>query len=214
MKAELVALKKERILEAATQLFLKCGYHGCSMDAIAQAIGVTKPFIYYQFRDKGEILAAICSEGADLSLLALDEAEAQASSAAARMRWFCKRLTEVVVDRGHFLAVYLRETANLSDADRKKILHKRAQIDKRVSALIASGVECGEFSVANPEIAARAITGMISNSFQWQRKDAPPGRDEFVRIMTAIAMRTLLAETPSPSPSPSTSPSRRARRSA
>ena len=40
VKAELVALKKERILEAATQLFLRNGYHGCTMDQIAAAIDV------------------------------------------------------------------------------------------------------------------------------------------------------------------------------
>ena len=74
VKAELVALKKERILEAATQLILRNGYHGCTMDQIAAAIGVTKPFVYYQFRDKREILAAISGYGAELSLSAIEDA--------------------------------------------------------------------------------------------------------------------------------------------
>jgi len=192
MKAEVAALKRERILETATQLFLHNGYHGCSMDAIAQAIGVTKPFIYYQFRDKSEILAAICSQGAELSLSALDQAEAQYKTATERMQAFCFRLTQVVVDRGHYLAVYLRETGSLDDADRKKILRLRAEIDERVTQLVASGVKTGEFEVADPAIAARAITGMISNIFHWHRKDRPPAPDEFTRIMADIAMRTLL----------------------
>src|SRR5437868_14934104 len=77
MKAEVAALKRERILETATQRFLRYSFHGCSMDAIAQGLGVTKPFIYYQFRDKGDILAAICSQGAELSLSALDQARSE-----------------------------------------------------------------------------------------------------------------------------------------
>src|SRR6478735_5228468 len=84
VKAELVALKKERILEAATQLFLRNGYHGCTMDQIAAAIGVTKPFVYYQFRDKGEILAAISGYGAELSLSAVEDAELQEGSTTSR----------------------------------------------------------------------------------------------------------------------------------
>lgn len=192
VKAELAALKKERILEAATRLFLRNGYHGCTMDQIAAAIGVTKPFVYYQFRDKREILAAISGYGAELSLSAIEEAELQEGSTTARMRWFCRRLAEIVIDHGHYLAVYLRETPNLDEADRKKITRRRVEIDDRVGRLIQSGVESGEFEVADPKIAASAITMMISYCFQWYRKDDPAKRDEFAEIMSGIAMRTLL----------------------
>jgi TetR/AcrR family transcriptional regulator, cholesterol catabolism regulator len=192
VKAELVALKKERILEAATQLFLRNGYHGCTMDQIAAAIGVTKPFVYYQFRDKREILAAISGYGAELSLSAIEDADLQEGSTTAKMRWFCRRLTEIVIDHGHYLAVYLRETPNLDETDRKKIMRRRVEIDNRVSRLVESGVESGEFEVVHPRIAASAITMMISCSFQWYRKDDPVTRDEFAEIMSGIAMRTLL----------------------
>lgn len=191
IKEEMAALKRERILETATQLFLRHSFHGCSMDAIAQAIGVTKPFIYYQFKDKSEILAAICSQGAELSVAALDQAEHLNTTPPDRMRWFCHHLTRVVVDRGHYLAVYLRETANLEDADRKGILKLRAEIDDRLTQIIAAGATSGEFTVEDPAIAARAITGMISNSFQWYRKDRSPAPEVFIEAMTEIAMRTL-----------------------
>lgn len=191
IKEEMAALKRERILETATQLFLRHSFHGCSMDAIAQAMGVTKPFIYYQFKDKSEILAAICSQGAELSLAALDQAEHLHATAPDRMRWFCHHLTRVVVDRGHYLAVYLRETANLEDTDRKAILKLRAEIDERLTQIVASGASSGEFTVEDPAIAARAITGMISNSFQWYRKDRSPVPEVFIETMTEIAMRTL-----------------------
>jgi AcrR family transcriptional regulator len=190
VKAELTALKQERILEAATRLFLRNGFHGSTMDQIAAAIGVTKPFIYYQFRDKGEILAAISGYGAELSLSAIDDAEREAGPVTARMRWFCRRLTEIVIDHGHYLAVYHRETSNLDDADRKRITRRRIEIDARVSRLVARGVAAGEFSVADPAIAASAITMMISYCFQWYDKGRD--RDAFVDIMADIAMRTLL----------------------
>jgi TetR/AcrR family transcriptional regulator, cholesterol catabolism regulator len=192
VKAELTALKQERILEAATRLFLRNGYHGCTMDQIAAAIGVTKPFIYYQFRDKGEILAAISGHGAELSLSAIDDAERQAGSVTARMRWFCRRLTEIVIDNGHYLAVYHRETSNLDDADRKRITRRRLEIDARVSRLVTRGVEAGEFAVADPAIAASAVTMMISYCFQWYGREPRRSHDEFVDIMADIAMRTLL----------------------
>src|ERR1700729_3624099 len=120
VKAELVALKKERILEAATQLFLRNGYHGCTMDQIAAAIGVTKPFVYYQFRDKREILAAISGYGAELWLSPIEDAELREGSTTEKMRWFCRLLTEIVIHHGQYLAVSLRGATNLHETVLKK----------------------------------------------------------------------------------------------
>ena len=108
------------------------------------------------------------------------------------MRWFCRRLTEIVIDHGHYLAVYLRETPNLDEADRKKIMRRRVEIDNASANWSSQGSSSGEFEVVHPRIAASAITMMISCCFQWYRKDDPLTRDEFAEIMSGIAMRTLL----------------------
>ena len=41
--------KRQQILNAAKNLFLKCGYHGSSMNQIAQEAGVTKLTVYNHF---------------------------------------------------------------------------------------------------------------------------------------------------------------------
>ena len=47
--------KHKQILLAAKNLFLKQGYHGCSMNQIAQEAGVTKLTIYNHFQDKASL---------------------------------------------------------------------------------------------------------------------------------------------------------------
>lgn len=58
--------KKQRILNAAKSLFLKCGYQGSSMNQIAQEAGVTKLTVYNHFQDKANLfacaIAATCDE--------------------------------------------------------------------------------------------------------------------------------------------------------
>lgn len=44
--------KRARILQAAKAIFLKSGYHGTSMNQIAQEAGVTKLTVYNHFQDK------------------------------------------------------------------------------------------------------------------------------------------------------------------
>ena len=48
-------LQRERILQAATTLFAEQGYAATTMAQIVRKLGVTKPFVYYYFRDKQEI---------------------------------------------------------------------------------------------------------------------------------------------------------------
>ena len=52
-------LQRERILQAAAQLFAAQGYANTTMAQIVRALGVTKPFVYYYFRDKQEIFETL-----------------------------------------------------------------------------------------------------------------------------------------------------------
>lgn len=46
---------RDGILKAATELFARKGYAGCSIREICQAAGVTKPVLYYHFRSKEHV---------------------------------------------------------------------------------------------------------------------------------------------------------------
>ncbi|MDQ2682539.1 MAG: TetR/AcrR family transcriptional regulator [Chloroflexota bacterium] len=50
---------RERILDEARNQFLTKGYAATSMQEIADAVGMTKPALYYHFRDKQDLLVAV-----------------------------------------------------------------------------------------------------------------------------------------------------------
>ena len=50
---------KERILEAALDLFAQSGYLGTSMSDIAKQLGITKGALYKHYKSKQEILNCI-----------------------------------------------------------------------------------------------------------------------------------------------------------
>jgi len=51
--------KRERVVEAARELFLAHGLRGTSMEAIARRAGVAKPTLYAHFPDKDAVFLAI-----------------------------------------------------------------------------------------------------------------------------------------------------------
>jgi AcrR family transcriptional regulator len=54
------ALRRDaRLLDVATTLFMERGFDGTSIDAVAEAAGVSKPTIYARHRDKRDLFAAV-----------------------------------------------------------------------------------------------------------------------------------------------------------
>jgi AcrR family transcriptional regulator len=194
IKAQIVSLKRERIMEAATKLFAEQGFHGTSVEAIAAALGVTKPFVYYHFKDKAEILAAICRRGAELTLSAIKAAETAPGGTADRLAYFCRSMAEIVIDHRHFLAVYNREIQTLSEADRRAILRIRTEIDRRVVALLELGRSTGEFDVDDLPVTAVSITMMLSNLWIWYRENRTGARRQVIETVTQLSLRMVGAK--------------------
>jgi len=56
---------KQKILNVSLQLFMQLGFENTYMDDVAQKAGVTKPAIYYYFKDKQSLFEATASQFLD-----------------------------------------------------------------------------------------------------------------------------------------------------
>jgi AcrR family transcriptional regulator len=56
MPEELKTAAKDKIFKAASELFSRDGYYKVSVREICEAAGVTKPVLYYYFKDKENLL--------------------------------------------------------------------------------------------------------------------------------------------------------------
>lgn len=48
-----------RLLDVATRLFMERGFDATSIDAVAEAAGISKPTVYARYRDKRDLFAAV-----------------------------------------------------------------------------------------------------------------------------------------------------------
>ena len=53
------AQTRERLLDAAAEVFNRLGYHGASLEAVADAAGYTKGAVYSNFASKSELFLAL-----------------------------------------------------------------------------------------------------------------------------------------------------------
>jgi AcrR family transcriptional regulator len=89
--------QRERILQAATDLFARQGYANTTMAQIVRALGVTKPFVYYYFRDKQEIFETLSWRPAVDCFTSLDFADADPRRAVEKVKEGIERLIRATI---------------------------------------------------------------------------------------------------------------------
>jgi AcrR family transcriptional regulator len=194
MREEILAYKRERIIEEAVKLFYARGFTGTTLDDIAAELGVTKPFIYTHFRSKVELLAALCKPTIELSLAAVETASKEPGSPSERLYRAVVDFTHVVLSRQANIAIYFREEKNLTPEALAEINALRRKFDRVLSELLAEGVAAGEFRIADVNLAALAIGGMISWAYTWHRAGGRLTLEDMCARMADLALQMVGAQ--------------------
>ncbi|MCK5860949.1 MAG: TetR family transcriptional regulator, partial [Candidatus Hydrogenedentes bacterium] len=77
---------KEKIIQAARDIFAKKGYSGTSVDDIARVVGITKGGIYWHFDSKLDLFIQMLESGYSEFMNLLNEIIAQDSAPLAKLR--------------------------------------------------------------------------------------------------------------------------------
>jgi len=85
-RAAVTATTRERILRAANELFARQGFSRTSMRVVAETARVTKPALYYYFRDKESLFEECLADFNDQMEATVRAATAQPGAAGDRVR--------------------------------------------------------------------------------------------------------------------------------
>lgn len=99
---------KLRTIDAALRLFAEHGVGGTSLQMIADALGITKAAIYYQFRTKDDIILAVAESELAWMDAAVSKAESEPDSVRGR---------QVLLEQVIALAVRRRRLVGLLQTD-------------------------------------------------------------------------------------------------
>ncbi len=90
--------RRQQILNAALKRFAEKGYAGTSIQEIVDAARVTKPTLYYYFRDKADLYGALVEWAYDQRYRLMQLAAARGQGLAAQLTEICAVLFEFIRD--------------------------------------------------------------------------------------------------------------------
>ena len=191
VRAELRAHKRERILETATRLFYESGFRATSMESIADELSATKPFIYYHFKNKYDLLDEIAMRVTGLANRALEDAVEEDADPAAVLSNMVRNYARLVLERQRIIAVFWREESNFTAATRERVEGERQRFTSALASVLVEGNQRGVFKVDQPALTALAIMNLITFTYTWYRESGSFGADELYDHYVALTLRMV-----------------------
>jgi AcrR family transcriptional regulator len=165
------AERRAQLLEVACRLFANDGYTGASMEAIAEAAGVTKPVLYQHFPSKHALYTDLLTIELGRLEMAFEDAIEHAEDNAARLRQGFGAYVDFVAVHEDAFRVLFTSSLGREDAFRERVARFRDWIAGRITAIIQA--EAGL-----PETRARALAaamvGMAEGAATWWLAESRP----------------------------------------
>ncbi|MFZ6644989.1 TetR/AcrR family transcriptional regulator [Undibacterium sp. TJN25] len=190
--------KRERILKAAEALFFEQGYASTTMDQIVQALGVTKPFVYYYFRNKLEIFETLSWRPTLACLSTMDFPEIDTRAAHEKITDGIRDLIRATIS--HYPSAFFgyREPQVYSAAYKDRLNTLAHHFYDRLCALLEEGRRDGMLDFNETRVTALAACSLPGFLYTWYRPDGRLGEEEMVQELSLLAWRVLglRADTP------------------
>ena len=188
-------LRRENILRCATQLFDRQGYSNTSLDDIARAVGVTREALYYYYRNRSEILAAIIRPQSIALIEGMKDVVKADVSAPEKLRLAMQNHLQQFDRHCLEMTIGLRdELLDTSDEVRRSMARIWKQYERLWVRLIADGQASGEFdALGDPRMIAFGILGMCNWLARWYDPRKQVSIEEIIATYHRIVSQGVVA---------------------
>ena len=158
--------KREKILEAAAELFSTKHYHEVMMDDVAKLISVAKGTVYNYFTSKEELYFTIMHTRMENLLSLLKRKIESEQSSIDTLRAFVIHLYMFMMKHRKFFLIYQRETLNKQNSFCEDLLSLERQMKQMIVQIISNGENEGVFRKVDEGFAISMIFGSIYGAVQ------------------------------------------------
>ncbi|MDP1612974.1 MAG: TetR/AcrR family transcriptional regulator [Sulfuritalea sp.] len=177
--------KRERVLAVAEDLFYRNGFAGTTMDMICAELGVTKPFVYYYFHDKHEIVETLAWRASVACLTTMKFPAADTRPAHLKLAEGLQRWVAACVEHFRSSALAFRVTAALRPEFRAALRDLANDFYADLGALMEEGRRQGKLSFEDTTVTTMAMGGAVGFMYTWYRPEGRLPPDALVAQLSA-----------------------------
>jgi len=158
----------DEILAAAGRLFGELGVAGTTMSRLASESGLGQSSLYYYFRSRDEVVAALVARANVVPLALAERVGSESGSVASKLFRFVRGDVEALCS----LPFDINEIHRVAARDREQFAtywRERSRLERKLSTLVREGIESGELRIVEPRLAALTILASDEGTQNWHR---------------------------------------------
>jgi TetR/AcrR family fatty acid metabolism transcriptional regulator len=161
IREQLVAARRNQILDAAAKIFAEKGFHRATTKEIAQVAGVSEGTIYNYFANKGDLVIGIITRLAKFDQLDSEFAQAFQSDARGLLTAIFRDRTGRIEQNMEMVRAVLPEILISPELRERFYQQFVLPIAEFIEKNVQARVEMGYLQAANVPLTVRAVQGMF-----------------------------------------------------
>lgn len=185
-------MTREDILEAAAQVFREKGFHGASMNDIADAVNLQKASLYHHVSSKQEILLEILVRALQMLLDRISPITTETIPTDEKLRRMIHEYMQILAENGDLATVLLFEHRALERRQRARHVPSRDRFELLWRDVLAEGVEKRVFKCDDIALTVRAMLGLMNWTITWYRPDGEKNIEQIADDYSNLLLNGLL----------------------
>lgn len=180
------------LLQKAAALFVEKGFASTNIQDIADAVGLSRPSLYYYFKNKDEVLTALVEEATTYPVTILDKHRRDSLlKPADRLRNAMAELVAWIIRSPLVIKVLETNEARLPANLAEEHQQAKRRVLKAFVDMITDGIQSGDFRPVDPRVAAFALIGMGNWTAWWYAPGGERSVAEVADQFAEMAVRSL-----------------------
>ena len=178
---------RQRIIQAATNLFVSRGYPGISMREIAEAVGVSKAGLYYHFRDKEALFLAVLTANLEHIESLIRRARQTGPTTRDQISIMVRAIFEQTTDQRAIIRLASQDLPHVNQAARVefgRVYHEKFL--GQIEDMLRDGIASGQVRRMDASLATWVLLGMMYPFFYPAHQRELQSIDEAIDLMLAI----------------------------
>lgn len=185
--------KRKAIIREAAKVFSRRGFHGTTLDDVAERLSVTKTALYRYVANKNELLCACHEEAMEIANDAMDLGERTGRSGLEKIQIGMRQyLQDMIGEMG--VPVLILEESALTGDEAVRVIKLRDDFEKRMRKLVLEGIEDGSILQLNPKLATFMLLGAVHWVTKWYSPEGPWSAEEVAEALIEMATRAMVAK--------------------
>ena len=162
------------VIETASRLFAKKGFHGTSMRDLGGELGLLGSSLYSHIGSKNELLVDVVRQSAATFQKLADEVSASVEPAPARMFQLVRGHLNMLVNDQYQAQTFLNETRFLPPNEREMAVKLFDHYQQTFHKVISDGQDAGFYRKSmDVHLAANLILSLLNGTTRWFRDNGP-----------------------------------------